>query len=287
VRACANTGEPDVIARIDCEKAVDYITRRLRWYVLDHAHKESGILGLSGGIDSSVVAHLTARALGNERTYVYLLPTSVTPKADIEDAMKVIESLNIPAKNWETINIDGIGRAFEGILGKAGDLERGNVMARTRMIILHYKASINKGLVIGAGDKSELLMGYFTKYGDAGVDILPIAGLYKTHVRQLAVHLGIPERIIKKPPSPNLWPGQTAEGELGVDYGTLDTILYLRFDRRMSVEEISRISGISGDVVEKVLSRVQTTRHKRHMPEIFKVGYEDEGRIGDIPESGG
>lgn len=276
MRVCANTGETYVIAGIDCEKVVDYITGRLRWYVLDNAHRESAILGLSGGIDSSVVAHLTAMALGNDRTYVYLLPSNVTPKADIEDAMKVIEGLNIPANNWGTINIDGIIRSFEGILGKAGDLGRGNLMARTRMMILHYEASIHKGLVIGSGDKSELLMGYFTKYGDAGVDILPIAGLYKTHVRQLAEHLGIPERIIKKPPSPNLWPGQTAEGELGVDYGTLDTILYLRFDKWMNEEEISRISGISGDVVKRILSRVQMTRHKRHMPEIFKVGYEDE-----------
>jgi len=268
-----------VIARIDCGKVADYITRRLRWYVLDHAHMESGVLGLSGGIDSSVVAHLTARALGNDRTYVYLLPSSVTPKADIEDAMKVIEGLKIPTMNWGSFNIDGIISSYEGLLGKGGDLEKGNLMARARMTILHYEASIHKGLVIGSGDKSELLMGYFTKYGDAGVDILPIAGLYKTHVRQMAMHLGLPERIIKKPPSPNLWPGQTAEGELGVDYGTLDTILYLRFDRRMSEEEVSRISGISGDVIEKVLSRVQKTRHKRHMPEIFKVGYDGEGRI--------
>jgi len=244
IRAHSNAGEPEVIARINCEKVVDYITARLRLYVLDNAHRESGVLGLSGGIDSSVVAHLTAMALGSDRTYIYLLPTSVTPHADIEDAMKVIESLKIPSQIW------------------------------------HHKAAMHKGLVIGTGDRSELLMGYFTKYGDAGADILPIAGLYKTHVRQLAVHLGIPERIIKKPPSPNLWPGQTAEGELGVDYGTLDTILYLRFDKWMSEEEISRISGISGDVVKRILSRVQTTYHKRHMPEIFKVEYEDEDRIG-------
>lgn len=282
MRVHSDAGEPEVIAKIDCEKVVDYITTRLRWYVLENARRESGILGLSGGIDSSVVAHLTARALGNDRTYIYLLPTSVTPRADIEDAMKVIESLKIPPKNWEVINIDEIVRTFGEALGNAGDLERGNVMARTRMIIWHHKAAMHKGLVIGTGDRSELLMGYFTKYGDAGADIMPIAGLYKTHVRQLAVHLGIPERIIKKPPSPNLWPGQTAEGELGVDYGTLDTILYLRFDKWMSDEEISRISGISGDVVTRILSRVQTTYHKRHMPEIFKVEYEDGGRVGDF-----
>lgn len=266
-----------MIARIDCGKVVDYITRRLRWYVFDYARRRSGILGLSGGIDSSVVAYLTVKALGNERTCIYLLPTGVTPQIDIEDAMKVIESLNIPDKNWEIINIDKIIEEFEGIVGKASDLERGNIAARTRMIILHNKASVHKGLVIGTGDKSEMLMGYFTKYGDAGVDILPIGGLYKTHVRQVAAYLGVPERIIKKPPSPNLWPGQTAEGELGIEYETLDTILYLRFDRWLNEEEISKTSGISREVITKVLSRVKITQHKRHLPEVFKVGHRDIG----------
>jgi len=266
-----------MIARLDCEKVVDYITRRLRWYVFDSAHRESGILGLSGGIDSSVVAYLAVKALGRERVHIFLLPTDVTPQADIEDAKKVIKELNISSENCETVSIEKVIEAFEGILGKAANLERGNIAARTRMIILHNKAAIHKGLVIGTGDKSEMLMGYFTKYGDAGVDILPIAGLYKTHVRQVATYLGVPEIIIKKPPSPNLWPGQTAEGELGIEYETLDTILYLRFDRWMSEEEISKASGIPGDVIEKVLSRVKITQHKRHLPEVFKVGYRDIG----------
>lgn len=266
-----------MIARLDCEKVVDYITRRLRWYVLDYAHKESGVLGLSGGIDSSVVAYLTVKALGRERVHIFLLPTDITPQADIEDAKKVIKELNMSSENCETVSIENVIEAFVGILGKAANLERGNIAARTRMIILHNKAAIHKGLVIGTGDKSEMLMGYFTKYGDAGVDILPIAGLYKTHVRQVAAYLGVPESIIKKPPSPNLWPGQTAEGELGIEYETLDTILYLRFDRWMSEEEVSKASGIPRDVIEKVLSRVKITQHKRHLPEVFKVGYRDIG----------
>jgi NAD+ synthase len=261
-----------MIPKLDCDKVVDSITRRLRMY-LANAHRESGILGLSGGIDSSVVAYLTARALGPERTFIYLLPTDATPQADIKDALRVIKGLSIPNGNWETIRFEKVLEAFEGILGKAANLERGNITARTRMIILHNKAAIHKGLVIGTGDKSEVLMGYFTKYGDAGVDILPIAGLYKTQVRQVASYLGVPERIIKKPPSPNLWPSQTAEGELGIDYETLDTILHLRFDRRMGDGEVSRASGIPSDVVERVLSRVKMTQHKRHLPETFKVGY--------------
>jgi NAD+ synthase len=266
-----------MIPRIDCGKVMEYITGRLRWYVLDYACRGSGVIGLSGGVDSSVVTYLATKALGVERVHIYLLPTSVTSQIDTEDAMKVIESLKIPDGNWEAINIDGLSEAFEGLLGKFENLEKGNIMARTRMIILHSKAAIHKGLVLGTGDKSEMLIGYFTKFGDAGVDIMPIAGLYKTHVRQMAKYLGVPERIIWKPPSPNLWPGQTAEGELGIDYETLDTILYMRFDKWLSEEQISSTTGVPREVIDRVLTRVKLTQHKRHLPEVFKVGYRDIG----------
>ena len=201
---------------VNCERVVDYITRRLNWYILDFARKKAGIIGVSGGVDSAVTAFLTVRALGPERVYCYILPSDATPNEDIEDALEVIERLRLPKEHWEIISIEKITKSFEEALGNLTKIERGNMMARIRMIILHQRAYRHNGLVVGTGDKSELLIGYYTKYGDGGVDILPIGGLYKTHVRQIASYLGVPERIVKKPSSPRLWPGQTAEGELGV-----------------------------------------------------------------------
>lgn len=263
-----------LIPRLDYGRVVEYITERLRQYVLEDAKRENGIIGLSGGLDSSVVAYLTARALGRERTRLYLMPSSITPKQDIDDAISVVDELGMPRENWRIIEIDDIVDVFEKKLGPMGKVEKGNVMARSRMLILYHEAAANNGLVIGTGDRSEILIGYFTKYGDGGADILPIAGLYKTHVRQLAEYLKIPERIRVKPPSPVLWTSQTAEGELGVDYATLDTVLHLKFDRRLSKEKIQRVSGIPLETVDKILKKVKLNQHKRQLPKAFLINYE-------------
>ncbi len=133
------------------------------------------------------------------------------------------------------------------------------------------------GLVIGTGDKSELLLGYFTKYGDGGVDVLPIGGLYKTHVRQLAKYLGVPDRIVEKLSSPRLWPGQTAEGELGVNYETIDSVLYYRFEKWLPEEEIAKTLNVPREMADRILNMVEKTQHKRLMPEVFHIGYRDIG----------
>ncbi|MEM2929661.1 MAG: NAD+ synthase [Thermoproteota archaeon] len=267
-------GKRLVFPRLDYSKVARYITVGLRQY-FENAGRENGIVGLSGGVDSSVVAFLTAKALGKDRTRIYLMPSSVTPREDMDDAMSVIEILGIPVENWRIISIDEIVEAFERKLGPMGRVEKGNIMARSRMTMLYYEAAVNNGLVIGAGDRSEYLTGYFTKHGDGGADVLPIAGLYKTHVRQLAEYLKMPERIWIKPPSPALWPGQTAEEELGVDYATIDTILYLRFDKKLSEERIHRVSGIPLETVARILGRVRLTRHKRQLPKRFIIDYEE------------
>ncbi len=266
-----------VLPPINAERVADYIARRLRWYILEYAGKEAGVVGVSGGVDSAVTAYLTVRALGPKRVYCYVLPSEATPKEDVEDAMEVIRRLGIPDDHWELIPIDDIVRTFDRALGEMGRVERGNVKARVRMIILHQRAYRHNALVVGTGDKSELLLGYFTKYGDGGVDVLPIGGLYKTHVRQLARYLGVPERIVTKPPSPRLWPGQTAEGELGVSYDIIDSILYCRFERWLPEEEIARVLGVPRGVVERILTMVKRTQHKRLPPEVFHIGYGDLG----------
>lgn len=264
---------PDILPMLDYSKVVDYITRHLRQYFLKHAKRGVGVIGLSGGLDSSVVAYLSVKALGKGGTRLYLMPSNVTPKEDLEDAMQIIELLEIPEENWREIKIDDVLEVFERILGHLGKLEMGNIMARVRMTMLYHEAAINKGLVIGTSDKSEILMGYFTKYGDGGADVLPIASLYKTQVRQLAEYLGIPERIRTKPPSPALWSGQTAEGELGAEYSMLDAMLYLKFDRGFRKERIQKTLGISPEIVEMFLKRARLNQHKRQLPKSFPIDY--------------
>ncbi len=265
------------LPKINVERVTELITMRLRWYVHNFAKMKSGIVGVSGGIDSAVTAFLTSKALGPENTYCYILPSDATPQEDIEDALSVIKKIGLPRENWEKINISNIVEAFKKALGDMPRKQIGNIMARTRMIILHQKAAKHRGLVIGTGDKSELLIGYFTKYGDGGVDILPIGGLYKTHVKQLAEYLGVPERIIKKPPSPRLWPGQTAEGEIGLSYEVIDDILYLRFEEWVPEEEIVNKLKIDREQVRRILGMVKKTQHKRLPPEVFHIGFRDIG----------
>ena len=247
------------------------IVERLRWYIRDHAKRKCGVIGVSGGVDSAATLALLVRALGPEDTYCLILPSDSTPERDIEDAKKLIRLFEIPEESWEEIPIDPIVSAFEEKLGSLTDVERGNIKARVRMTILYQRAYRLKGLVVGTGDRSEILIGYFTKYGDGGVDILPLGGLYKTYVRQLAKYLGVPAEIADKPSSPALWKGQTAATELGLDYDKIDPILHYRFDKWMKPEEIAEAAGVPERTVEEILRRVEVTEHKRLPPEIFKL----------------
>ncbi|MCS7145694.1 MAG: NAD+ synthase [Aigarchaeota archaeon] len=263
--------------KIDEEKVADYLCSRLRHYVLEYAGKRGGVLGLSGGIDSATTAYLAVRALGPENVFCYILPTSVTPRSDIVLAQNVIKELGLPRGNYELIDIEDIVNMFTDRVKIESNFIRGNVAARVRMTVLHAQAAKNNCLVIGTSDKSELTIGYFTKYGDAGVDVMPIADLYKTQVRQLARYLGVPEEIIVKPPSPALWAGQTAESELGIGYELLDSILYLRFDSWLSEEEVAARLGIGVEKVERVVKMVKQTQHKRLPPEIFRLSGRSHG----------
>jgi len=242
------------------------VARRIEVFIrrrVSEAEASGVVLGLSGGLDSSTAAYLAVRALGKGSVLGLLLPDSrVTPPADVEDAKAVADALGI-----ETIYIDisSIHRAYMEYL-KPHRLAEGNLRARIRMCILYYYANLMNRLVLGTGDRSEVLIGYFTKYGDGGVDIQPLAGLYKTQVRALAAYLGVPERIVAKRSSPRLWAGQMAEDELGLSYEDIDRILYSVFDRKMVVEEVSRSLGLPLDKVLFVLNRCRATKHKRRPP---------------------
>ncbi|MBW9140815.1 MAG: NAD+ synthase [Candidatus Aramenus sp.] len=246
---------------------VNYIVNRLKEY-LEESGKEGFVVGLSGGIDSSVTTVLVSKATNN--FFVLLMPSSSTPKEDMEDAYSVISMVKAKEKS-KLIPIDDVVNDISKKVETQDKLVIGNVKARIRMTLLYAFAQKLNYLVVGTGDKSELLLGYFTKYGDGGVDVLPIGDLYKTQVRRLGAELGLPERIVKKPSSPALWEGQTAEGELGISYELADAILYLRFEEMKTPEEISQELGVDRSLVLKVERLVKTSQHKRLPPEIFRL----------------
>jgi len=217
------------------------------------------------------VATLASRVVD---VYGLLLPdTASNSPRDVEDAQGLAKSLGV---DYELIEIDRIVEAVYASRPKLGPkrcrLAYANVKPRVRMIMSYFASNLDGRIVLGTGNKTELLMGYFTKYGDGGVDILPIGGLYKARVRQMAKHVGVPEDIIKKPPSAGLWKGQTDEGEMGISYEALDKILYGVFDRGLSYGEIQKETGIDEATFARIMERVRDNEHKRNMPPITDIG---------------
>ncbi len=229
------------------------------------ARANGTVVGLSGGIDSSVVGALCVRALGKERVVGILMPASHTPKKDTEDARILAEGWGVKTYH---VRIDPIFSALVRALPLRGDdkVPRANAKARIRMIINYYFANRLGMIVAGTGDRSEDQIGYFTKGGDGGVDFLPIAQLYKTQVRRLGAHLGLPPRVVEKPSSPQLWPGHKATDEIPIDYDDLDLVLYGLLDARLPPREVARQTAVDLRVVEEVLRRHRQSAHKRSYP---------------------
>lgn len=243
-----------------------------------HSVRESGrtgvVLGLSGGVDSALVAKLCADAIGPDRVLALGLPDGKGRK-DLKDARRYAKSLGI---EFRVIGIGPIATAMEKRMKGSGAtlIARGNVRARARMSVLYFVANEEGRLVMGTGNKSEVLSGYFTKFGDGGVDFQPIGDLYKTQVREMARHLGVPAEIVEKTPTAGLWRGQTDEGELGISYDELDRIL-LGIELQMEPEAISEKAGVSLDHVRHVTALVAASVHKRKMPLIPKLGIRTVG----------
>jgi len=235
---------------------------------VNEAKAKGVVIGLSGGLDSAVTTKLCVEALGKEKVFCFLLPTENTPKEDTEDALEFAKSLGV---KYRIINISGIVKKIASTIhNKMKKKEMGNIHARTRMIVLYYFANKNNYLVVGSGNKTELLMGYFTKYGDGACDIMPLGDLYKTQVRELAKHLKIPEKIINKTPRAGLWKGQTDESELGIKYEILDQILY-GMEKGLKNNEIGESAGVKISEVKRRKNIVSSTQHKRKMPEIARI----------------
>jgi NAD+ synthase len=225
--------------------------------------KDSGVkgivLGLSGGIDSAVVAALAKEAVGKDRLLVLFLPCNSNPQ-DLKDAILVARRLRLKSK---LVDLSAVYNNFLKVLPGAVSLARGNLKPRLRMCALYYFANKLNYLVCGTGNKSELMVGYFTKYGDGGVDLLPIADLFKRQVRQLAKELEIPQGIITKAPTAGLWQGQTDEGELGITYNELDDILDRFCNHKKQIADSKKVN--------KVINMYKNSEHKRKGAEICRV----------------
>jgi len=225
------------------------------------------VLGLSGGIDSALSCALAAEALGPENVLAVRMPYKTSSPDSLEHAQQVIEKFGVRSM---TVPITEMADALISLDPEMSPTRRGNIMARCRMIVLYDQSEAFRGLVVGTGNKTEILLGYSTLYGDSACAINPIGDLYKTQVRQLARAMGVPEAIIEKPPSADLWVGQTDEDELGFTYEEADKLLYLLVDERYSVEECIG-AGFDEAFVRAVVARVRRNQFKRMLPPIAKL----------------
>ncbi len=230
---------------------------------------QKGVLGLSGGLDSAVVASLAAEALGPGNLLCLCMPYRTSHPSSLEDARAVVEGLAVRS---ETIDITPMADPAIGTDPEMSALRKGNIMARLRMILLYDRSARDNSLVLGTGNKTEILLGYSTLFGDSACALNPIGDLYKTQVRELAEYLGIPRRIIDKPPSADLWAGQTDEGELGFSYAAVDELLYFLVDERMTREELLA-QGFEERFIARVQEMIRKSQYKRMPPIVAKIGY--------------
>lgn len=225
------------------------------------------VYGLSGGIDSAVIAVLCSKFLKSKSLALIMPDSKVTPKIDTEDAIKLVDKFGIEHK---LIDIGFINKEYSKYL-EPNPFAYGNLSARIRANILYYYANAKKYLVLGSSDKSEFLIGYFTKFGDGAADLLPIASLYKTQIRQFAKFLGIPDSMISKKSSPGLWEGHIAEAEIGLSYEEIDLILHCLSDKNFSIQETVNITSIDNLSVDKIYKMYKNSEHKRITPKICQI----------------
>jgi NAD+ synthase len=235
---------------------------------LRQAGFERAVLGLSGGIDSAVVAFLVAEAIGAERLLSVLMPYRTSSPASRADAEAVVAKLGCAS---ELVEISPMVDAYFATDPDASSLRRGNLMARQRMAVLYDRSVTWSGLVVGTSNKTESLIGYTTLFGDSACAFNPIGDLYKSQVRQLAEALGVPEAIIRKAPSADLWPGQTDEAEADISYPVLDRLLFWRVDKRRSIDEVVAL-GFDPALVARVDRMIAGSEFKRQVPPIAKLG---------------
>ncbi|MFH1587059.1 MAG: NAD+ synthase [Candidatus Diapherotrites archaeon] len=253
---------------MDAEKRLEKISEEIKEF-FSRCGKGKAVIGLSGGIDSALSAFLVVKALGKENLEAIIMPEEgLSSKEGIEDAKKLAGFLGI---GYILQPVNAFVEKFEAVEWKLTDIAKGNLRARARMVLLYSYANSKNALVVGTGNRSELLLGYFTKYGDGGADFLPIGGLYKGDVMELARAAGIPEEILAKKPSAELWKGQSDEKDIGMKYGKIDAILKLLVDEGNSIKDAAEIYGNKA-AVEAIAKRIDTNRHKGQLPFVIPAG---------------
>ena len=263
----------EINLKIDLKETSTVIKDFIKTYT-DNSGCKGIVIGLSGGVDSAVTAVLCQQALGSKNVKCLFLPDDTTPEKDTNHQKLLIKKFKL---NCETKNIAGIIKKMtEGCIKKPDNLALANLKARTRMVLLFEYANMNKYLVCGTSNKSELLVGYFTKYGDGGVDLMPLGDVYKTQVYELAKFLKIPKEIISKPPTAGLIRGQTDEKDLKLSYEKLDLILG-GLERKIDHDDIAGIAGVKKSDVERVKKMRVKSEHKRRAPLIPKIGVRTPG----------
>ncbi len=239
-------------------------------FLRDAVHKvgfERAVIALSGGIDSALVTYLIAEAIGPENVLAIRMPYQTSSPDSLTDAQAVVDALGV---RCDTVDITPMVDPLLARFPDASAVRRGNIMARMRMVVLYDQSAAFGGLVIGTSNKTETLLGYTTIYGDNAAAVQPIADLYKAQVRQLSAALDLPPSILAKPPSADLWTGQTDEGELGFTYDLADQVLYLLVDQRYTVDEVTA-EGFERDFVARIWRQVRLNHYKRTMPNVAKL----------------
>lgn len=236
------------------------------------------VIGLSGGLDSATSAVLAIDAVGKEHLFCYSLPASSYCGDSFSDAWRIAERLGVSVK---TIDISPLVAAYPGPHPPMDNIRRGNLMARLRMMVLYDCSKAEQAVVLGTSNKSELIMGYGTLFGDLACAFNPLGGLYKTQIRELAKYLGLPDWLVEKVPSAGLWPGQTDEGELGIDYPLLDAFAHRAFDLKMERKDILAL-GFPEDKCRLVVKVFFANQFKRRPAPIANLG---GWKVGEVPEN--
>ena len=271
-----SAAESAPLPQVDAAQVVGVIVAFIRGQ-LEQTGFERLVVGVSGGVDSAATAALAVRAAGPDNVLAVLMPFRDSDPASETDARLLVEGLGC---DMQRVDITPMAEPMLTLIGDGDEpatrVRRGNVLARLRMIVLYDRSAAFDGLVCGTSNKTEALLGYGTLHGDMAAAIQPIGDLYKSQLRAVAGELGVPAQIIAKPPSADLWPGQTDEGELGATYDDLDRILYALVDRRWTVDRCVR-AGLDRSLVEWTATRVARNEFKRQVPPVAKVSLRTPG----------
>jgi NAD+ synthase len=251
--------------KLDYNQIMTEIQEWIKYYI-DSANVNGIVVGISGGIDSAVTTTLCVNAIGKENVIGLGLPCSSNPQ-DLKDAEEIAQILGIKFIKIELTEIYNKFLDITKNIIEFNQMASANLKPRLRMMTIYFIAqSLGKNLVVGTSNRTEIAIGYFTKFGDGAADFEPIGSLYKCEVREIAKLLNLPEKIIKKPPSAGLWPDQTDEGEIGITYDILDEIIY-RIDNKLNLDELNQ------ENVNKVKNMIESAHHKNNMPPVFKINY--------------